>query len=247
MNVNIGNKVKITKTELLKVAKPISFSTEIVKAILDGRKTQTRRVVPFNIYLDESGLIKAYSDVKNMRSLKGTLDSVLAKSKYKIGDILWVREPVKTIQTISRAMGSNIALKYKYLSDGATNWVDIPERIKKNSSNWYLEKGRGIPNGCIKEMARTFLKIINVRVERLQDISDEDCIAEGILKVSKDGELFKYCIYDKKDYSSTPWQEMPKTPQKAYASIWNKTAPKGYKWEDNPYVFVYEFEVVAYR
>ena len=77
-----------------------------------------------------------------------------------------------------------------------------------------------------QEMARIFLKITDVRVERLQKINRLDVI----------GDIFN--IIDELDGS------FRKTTNDDYAKQWNKTAPKGDKWEDNPYVFVYEFERV---
>lgn len=99
----------------------------------------------------------------------------------------------------------------------------------------------------LKKDAYDFRRVTNVRIEKLQDISEEDCIAEGIKKVSKDGEIFKYCIYDKKDYSSTPWQNTPRNPKEMYKSIWDPSAKEGYKWINNPFVFVYEFEKLEIR
>ena len=73
-------------------------------------------------------------------------------------------------------------------------------------------------------MARIFLKVTNVRVERLQDMSHENLLAEGF--------DFKYFDTKKKDKGFFSW----------WINLWNSTSKDGYKWEDNPFVFVYEFE-----
>ena len=79
-----------------------------------------------------------------------------------------------------------------------------------------------------KYNARIFLKVTNVRVERLQDILVGDIIAEG------------YYNPDCTNHSRPHYfAEMAK---KWWTNLWNSTAKDGYKWEDNPYVFVYEFE-----
>ncbi|UXC28600.1 hypothetical protein N3114_11155 [Aliarcobacter butzleri] len=252
----------------LSTEKPIPFNTEMVKAILDGIKTQTRRPIKIKNKLtrdwaETSGVdwIKVnLEDEKypySIREQNGawneySLDDFIKKySKYKVGDVLWVREPVK----VTKACNDTSKIEFEYLSDGTKKIIDIPNKyldeydfIKNNcflaklNQLHYDKEYIGVPNGCLKEMARIFIKVTNVRVERLQDISDEDCIKEGIVEVTKDNQVFKFCIYDKKDYSSTPWQDMPRNPQEVYKKLWNSIAKDGYKWEDNPYVFVYEFE-----
>ncbi|MFW2308043.1 hypothetical protein, partial [Aliarcobacter butzleri] len=101
---------------------------------------------------------------------------------------------------------------------------------------------KGVPNGCIKEMARIFLKVTNVRVERVKDISDKDCIKEGISEVGfYPDEGFPLCsgYMIGKDDGKTA---LSNTPQKPFSELWNSTAKDGYKWGRDPYVFVYEFE-----
>lgn len=74
-----------------------------------------------------------------------------------------------------------------------------------------------------KKYARIFLKIINVRVEKLQDITRKDVLSEGIREHAVNQFHPHTCLFE---------------------TLWNSTAKDGYKWEDNPYVFVYEFEKV---
>lgn len=85
------------------------------------------------------------------------------------------------------------------------------------------------------------IRITNVRVERLQDISDEDCIKEGVCKWTKDKELYKYDLAD--GFEMFEWRDKPRTPQEAYAALIDRISGKG-TWESNPYVFVYDFELV---
>lgn len=78
------------------------------------------------------------------------------------------------------------------------------------------------------------IRITNIRIERLQDISDEDCLAEGILEWNagqKDIPFFTYKNAKKNDFDS---------PRDAYASLIDKISGKG-TWEKNPLVFVFEF------
>ena len=217
--------------------KPILFNTEMVKAILDGRKTQTRRVFSKTQlkYFDYAQKLGEMSSLDNLH--ENDFAYILQFSQYKVGDILYVREPAKVV---SPPVETCKKLTFKYLADNKTTEIFLDDDF--DYSKKWIQRCQGVPSGCLKEMARIFLKVTNVRVERLQDISDEDCIKEGIVEVTKDNQVFKFCIYDKKDYSSTPWQDMPKNPQEVYKKLWNSTTKDGYKWEDNPYVFVYEFE-----
>jgi len=202
--------------------KNIMMNAEMTKAILDGRKTQTRRTIKQskagNIKDIKNGLVVTE---RNYRVFKDTyeipLDVFIEKiSKYQRGDIIWVREPVK----IDKCFANEI--HYHYIADGKTAKIPIPKRFIKDGivADWMVSC-KGVPNGCIKEMARTFLRITDVRVERLEDISYTDVKKEG--------------------YSEN---KNPTDGKKWFFDIWNKTAPKGYKSVDNPYVFVYEFEIL---
>lgn len=205
--------------------KPILFNTEMVKAILDGRKTQTRRVVGLkNNDLIFTGFIMS-STAKGREGccsfgLNKEQDLEYAKQRYKVGDVLWVREPAKVM---SLPVETCKKLTFKYLADNKTTEIYLDDDF--DYSKKWIQRCQGVPNGCIKEMARIFLKVTNVRVERLQDISFDDIKKEGIdIGFISYGFVIKSALLKK-------WKE-----------LWNSTAKDGYKWEDNPYVFVYEFE-----
>lgn len=257
----------------LSTEKPIPFNTEMVKAVLDGIKTQTRRVVgdkilnriyKYDCYIQDGKIFESCM-CQGMPDGSGGLevdrweeDVTTTYSKYKVGDVLWVREPVK----VTKACNDTLKMEFEYLSDGTKKIIDIPKKyldeydfIKNNcflaklNQLHYDKEYVGVPNGCLKEMARIFLKVTNVRVERLQDIEDEECIKEGII-----GEQTGYdsyiTYYSEPDYETLSNIFSDNTPNKEYLSLeklafqhlWNSTAKDGYKWEDNPYVFVYEFE-----
>lgn len=82
------------------------------------------------------------------------------------------------------------------------------------------------------------IRITNVRVERLQDISDEDCIAEGISFYKYNGKIH-YTFDNKVKKTFFKFD----TPREAYSALIDKISGKG-TWESNPWVFVYEFELV---
>lgn len=187
--------------------KPILFNTEMVRAILDGRKTQTRRVVNDKVSLSFITLRhgNGFTSDSDESYLK---NDILLRPKYQIGDILRVRETWGV-------HGINKRVVYK-----ATEWLknDVPL-----SHKW--KPSIHMP----KEYARIFLKVSNVRVERLQDINGEDCEKEGFDNCFFDGPIWGGEVY------------------KWFTKLWNSTAKDGYKWEDNPYVFVYEFERIKHE
>ena len=159
--------------------KPILFNTPMVRAILDGGKTQTRRIVKGQIkewdYLELSDYVtfvkvdkwgdEHYKDVpgtwasfQNCHEYASE-DYPFVKSQYQIGDILYVRE---TWGTYSPTYGTVPKLYYR-ADDNAQDGIKWRPSIH-------------MP----KSAARIFLRVTGVKVERLQDITFEDCCAEGI-------------------------------------------------------------------
>lgn len=191
--------------------KPIIFSTPMVQAILDGRKTQTRRIVKANIVdrfvLDDSGNILG-SYTEGMHEAYPTIDD----APYQEGDILWVRETWSIHECVKcqagiPALGGECKCKYVYrASYGATDF------------RW--KPSIHMP----KEAARIFLKVTDVRVERLQDITEEDAIAEGMSKTLADGVVF----ISAKGNFHVFWDSL--------------NIKRGYGWDTNPWVWVIEFE-----
>ena len=219
--------------------KPIIFNTEMAKAILDGRKIQARGA--FSKYqLKVFDYALQLGEINSLDNLhENDFSYILQFSKYKVGDILYVREPAKIIGNHKQI--GNIyerTCNFKYLADDKiVENFNIPYRLSASHINQFLYKNmkgtwltgnKGVPIGCIKEMARIFLKVTNIRVERLQDItainmdSDMGTISPIISKLIAIDDYIKL--------------------QNKYKKYWNSTAKDGYKWEDNPYVFVYEFK-----
>lgn len=196
--------------------KPILFNTEMVRAILDGRKTQTRRVVNDKVSLSLITLrhgngLTSDSDEAYLKN------DILLRPTYKVGDILYVRETwCKAIMDRGTAQEKDISL---YRADEGIEWTQ-----PNDGFHFQWKPSIHMP----KEYARIFLNVTNVRVERLQDISTGDIAREGLPKNFKTDYRFN-------DY------------KKWFKELWNSTAKEGYKWEDNPYVFVYEFERINHE
>lgn len=192
--------------------KPILFNTDMVRAILEGRKTVTRRVVKFNH--GQNPQWTGY--IPDGHVLYGSNNIPAAKAPYRPGDILYVRE------TWAKSMAGT----YIYKS------TDTP-----------LILDRWLPSIHMpKEAARLFLRVTDVRVERLQDITDEQAKAEGVqgffLGMGESG-------YAVRADSNTFYEG----PVGAFASLWNSTIKPADRnqcgWEANPWVWVINFERIS--
>ena len=177
--------------------KPILFNTEMVRAILDGRKSCTRRIVKHDVeVILNSPYHKKYPEVADKQII-----SKLCMPPYQPGDILYVRETF--IQAAAHI--------FWYKADNKP-WM---------SQGLLWKPSIHMP----KEAARIWLKVTDVRVERLQEISGEDLIKEGI-------DLFR------SNYVRVAFDE--------FKNIWNSTIKKSdldrYGWDANPWVWVIEFE-----
>jgi hypothetical protein len=199
--------------------RPILFSGSMVRDILDGRKSQTRRVVKPQ---PKNRPVRAYDKV--WYDADCILPGVPMKCPYgQPGERLWVRETFATGYggTFYRAdEGENC----KFISG-----CKVPWKPSIHMPRW---------------ASRITLEIVRVRAERLQDISEADAIAEGVRRVTKDNEVFKYCVYDAgPDMSKTPWAYMRSTAVGAYAELWEHINGAG-SWTANPWVWVLDFKRV---
>lgn len=207
--------------------KPILFSTPMIKAILAGNKTQTRRIIKHfgNEYHYETLLcdwgLSGYPQLVNNNIWEWTLQTAIDDNqtfKFKcpfgqIDDILWVREtwalPVDN-------EGNDIGYQYKSDYDDKSNW-------------WKWKPSIFMP----KEACRIKLKITDIRVERIQDISENDAIAEGI-------------IMNNSPHPGWYWMEdiyMTDSPTYAYELLWKHINGKE-SWESNIWIWVLQFEKI---
>jgi hypothetical protein len=207
--------------------RPILFSGPMVQAILSGAKTQTRRVMKPQ---PGSEAVRFLNHIKGWKCPYG-----------KPGDRLWVRE---TWQLVGFGTGSGGGrATVRYAADNTENRIPDDGSYRWDIDSLWEMKAPVRPSIHMPRCAsRITLEVCSIRVERLQTISAEDAIAEGIREVTKDGDVVKYCVFDKGDMSSTPWAEMPRDPVTVYRQLWDKiNAERGFGWDTNPYVWVVEF------
>lgn len=219
--------------------KPILFNTEMVRAILDGRKRCTRRLVSSRQFLgmlpdkcknaapDEflkgkMMMFKPYCDMTDAE-----LIMTAYKAPYQPGDILYVRESVwqKTghyldVDGETKAVWCN---EFKYVASD-----------EKPETGWNYSWAKRPSIHMPKEAARIWLKVTDVRVERLQSITEDGAKAEGAI--------------DNRGFIHSPENEYDRihTAREHFIEIWSSTIKKSdldrYGWDASPWVWVIEFE-----
>lgn len=230
---------------------PILFNTEMVRAILEGRKSCTRRMVkpqPDEKHIYPLGYVTDSTEKKNVGCFGFGIDEYggsiqYAKPPYLGGDIIYIRE------TWTEECG-----KYYYRADYDSDYLDPCETL----SGGYPASCRNHPgcDGCMatstrihwhpsihmpKEAARIWLRVTNVRVERLHDIKEDGALKEGAQGTRCDHPVLG--AYGCTDCMNTGWLEPPTV---EFMQIWDSTIKKSdldrYGWDANPWVWVIEFE-----
>jgi hypothetical protein len=199
------------------------FSTPMVKAIVEDRKTQTRRSKgliindqPDNYFLDPLNKEKGVYIFSNKEMTQGYFPT----SPYNVGDVLWVRE---TFRPIEQDCGKP---RYEYKSTEKINLLD------KWKPSIFMPK----------EACRIFLEVIDIRVERLKEITVWDAEAEGVEVRYIDGdEEFKNYL-SKGVTEDEPWGDsyFANNPVLSFMSLWQSL--NGLEsWDLNPWVWVIKF------
>jgi hypothetical protein len=225
--------------------KGILFKEMLFRKVISGEKTQTRRMVD-----PQPICLQGRCNGRYIGNPVG--DKGLIKSRYKVGDTAYLKEPYKLSNM--NDFGFDLHLKYSNSVEKELSWEVIKQEHKishnkmddiissisrrQEKSEW-LNK-MFMPEWC----ARHFIKITGVRCELLQDISDEDCLKEGIVKeIEGNGAIYAHNYYD----NGTPnfgcasaWNYTPKI---TFSTLIDKINGKG-TWESNAYVWIYDFELL---
>lgn len=191
--------------------KRISFKDSgglnLTQAVLSGSKTMTRREVPIQVYADAIEYARYESD-----SIRAKFEYILKHSPYKVGDVVAIQQAYKDV--CAELFGETITQNMSKRTASRTNW-----------ENKMLVSASLMPH---------HIRITDVRVERLQDISDEDCLREGILPITDMHDITNYYFGESDEYY---------TPRKAFATLIDKVSGRG-TWDSNPLVWAYSFELV---
>lgn len=228
--------------------KPILFNTDMVRAILDGRKNCTRRIVkpqqlvgllpdkckngmPENFLKEKKSMFKPYCDMADAE-----LISSAYKAPYQPGDILYVRE------TVWQKIGCYLDV------DGETkpSWYNEFRYVASDEqpeTGWNYVWAKRPSIFMPKEAARIWLKVTDVRVERLQEVTEKQACMEGTDP------------WDEACYENNGWHPTLSDPDSGgdpnmidgFHKLWDSTIKKSdldrYGWGANPWVWVIEFEV----
>ncbi|EKN4037605.1 hypothetical protein NUF46_003928 [Yersinia enterocolitica] len=206
--------------------KPILFNSEMVNAILSGRKTQTRRIMkvqPENTHLGLRRIIESKNSSENGKYFWSQSDACGTKPRSKTfscplgqpSDQLWVRE---CFRVHSRA--TDVATLV-YRASERHSWTEQTRRVPVSDCNRPVSPEKWTPSLHMPRWAsRINLLITGIRVERLNDISEQDALAEGVS--ANEHSPARYVF-------GSLWQ-----------SIYGADNPKS--WQANPWVWVIEFE-----
>lgn len=246
--------------------RPILFSGEMVRAILDGRKTQTRRILKKQPEKSTWAGLPGYRlDAKlfdNVRSSTSNYSCVAVRFSHRLeqredsvmwvhcpygnpGDRLWVKE---THYAFGHWERTGIIYPAEIRTDENEHWrfvhyghnvvFDAPREFMTSRSKadpsgvrWYKRNSLFMP----KWAARTWLENAGVRLQRLQDISGTDAIAEGIQAFSSEG------ITTFRDYITGL---MDRAARQSYETLWKKINGPG-SWEKNDWVWVVSFNRIV--
>lgn len=204
----------------------------LTQAVLDGRKTQTRRIIkcpkayqenPAGCFrITESDDVNPLFEILVYDKDCNNFVPMFIQPKYKVGEVFAIAQCYESL-----GMNPEIALNDR---DGIGFYTKT--EFAPGWKNKMFVRADLMPHQ---------IRITKVRIQRLQDISDEDCLKEGIIKYTKDRTVFKYDLSD--GFEMFSWKDMKRSPREAYAALIDKVSGKG-TWKSNPYVFVYEFELV---
>lgn len=191
------------------------FSTELVPRVLDGSKTQTRRVI--RAFKESAVESYSYEEIVAMNFRKGRwwFETEYGKEyPYRhvvpvVGDQLWIKEAWCNVNRPS------VKPEVYYKADALNNSVE-----DYDPSEWPWKSGRFMPKWAARPLR---LEIMNVRAQRVRDISESDAKAEGVM-------------LNENSYPA----------RSKFMELWNKlNAKRGYGWKANPWVWIYEWPPVT--
>ena len=211
----------------------------LTKDVLDGRKTQTRRLLTLTLHkkadrgnaLIEVSPSKVFFEDGKWKFVYDDYVFLLPKEnypKYRVGEVVAVAQSYCSIaDELENCNNATCVAHYEKNVQKASEYI-----------SWMEHPGFNNKLFVAADMMIHRIRITDVRVERLQDISDEDCIKEGVRKVVNENGIYVQYYVGKGDNACSF-----ENPRDAFARLINKVSKKDV-WSENPYVFVYDFELV---
>lgn len=205
------------------MSKKIMFNDKfgLTQAVLDGRKTMTRRAISEKLWdrwtdYDDFCNSVSVENIPTKRQYYDEKDFFLNNAPYKLGEVVAIAQSYESIY-----------------NEKGLETMDMLVSGLKNHKGWqnklFVTAGYMIHH----------IRITDIKIERLQDISEEDCLKEGIIKGKCGSESTHFM-----DAYYVPKEKQPYcTPRDAFAALIDKVSSKG-TWESNPFVFVYEFKLI---
>ena len=200
--------------------KGILFKPDMIKAIVEGRKTQTRRAIKPQPKVIHSQYTDSSIETEQLfRNGRKTL-----KPRYQVGETVYIKEAWQVLDVDTRTLREPIHhVKIEHRIDGVVRWTHMPATIAYTIPDaWHS------PLHLAEITARYFIQITDARAERLQNMTEKDALEEGIniKAVTTQGNL----VIDVPSYVN------------AYAMLWDFINPN-YPWESNPWVWPYRFKL----
>lgn len=220
--------------------KKISFNNKfgLTQAVLDGRKTMTRRIIKcprtfkgewvagFNIHRSHSDKkIVGYPCMYDADGREFNSGEIIPR--YKVGEVVAIAQKYRDVEQEGYPVDS------RYDAFRTANWEYGENGALKSSSGWnnkLFVRADFMPH---------HIRITDLKVERLQDISDEDCLKEGIYEDSGDDNFPPSIFYEFEGNKDDGFD----TPREAFAALIDKVSGKDI-WLNNPYVFCYSFKLI---
>lgn len=216
--------------------RPILFSGPMVRALLDGRKTQTRRIAKLKPGIPIAD-IKEWQPMPDGISRRAVFSrDQIASPIYAHGDRLWVRE------SIGRRPASFFGIEATNGVESAYYKADDDDVLNEHEFNicpWWKHKNALPGIHMPRRHSRLTLTVTDVRIQRLQDMSEEDAVAEGVMSGTS-------CLNGAGWFPSLPAMTMGALPtaKDAYRVLWDSiNADRGFSWDANPWIVAITFTV----
>ena len=206
----------------------------LTQAVLEGRKTMTRRAIPqgmiekyYEWHADVSSI--GFANIGMSLHIQTLQEAMILKAKYEVGDVIAIAQAYKDVNCAGYPVDSRYDSFRTAYSVGC---------VKESNGGWNNKMF------VYADLMPHHIKITNVHVERLQDCSDDDILKEGVFQIS--APIYRH--YNGIGYTFKGWTERgvecsSDTPKGAFKALIDKTCGRG-TFESNPWVFAYSFELI---